>query len=193
MDAGRNYLVSVYDDEDVLLKGVEHVRSAGVKIEEVFTPYPVHGLEDVLGYRRSRLPIVAFLFGITGTTLALTMQIGMMVMDWPMNIGGKPFFAYADFVPVAFELSVLLAAFGMVGTFLVKSDLKPYKLNPRIYDVRSTDDKHIMAVDLDTNSMTADEITKVIQASGAIEVNRKEFDGSTEIIADDTTKEENEA
>ncbi len=174
---GKNYLVGIYDDEDVLLNGVKHVRSNSVKIEEVFTPYPVHFLEDALGYKRSRLSVVAFLFGITGTSLALTMQILMLVVDWPMIIGGKAVIPWPDFVPIGFELSVLLAAYGMVGTFLVRSDLKPYKLYPRMYDERSTDDKHVMAVDLDVNhGMSEEEIKTILEASGCTEVNKKVFE-----------------
>ena len=176
MDLGKNYLVGVYNDEDVLLGGVKHVRGNGVEIEEVFTPYPVHGLEHELGYKRSRLPVVAFLSAITGTTLALTMQILMLVVDWPMIIGGKPHFAFPDFVPVTFELSILLGAFGMVGIFFIKSDLKPYNIYPRIFDERSTDDLHVMAIDLDANGKSEEEIKEVLEASGAVEVNKKEFE-----------------
>ena len=116
MSQGTNYVLGVFDDEDVLMAAVKTVRGEGVKIEEVYTPFPVHGLEDALGYKRSWLSIAAFLFGITGTTLALTMQIGMMGVDWPMIIGGKDHIPFPSFVPVTFELTVLLASFGMVGT-----------------------------------------------------------------------------
>ncbi len=174
---GHNYLVGVYDDEDILLKGVTHVRNSDVKIEEVFTPYPIHHLEDALGYKRSRLSVVAFIFGITGTTLALTMQILMSVVDWPMNIGGKSLLPWPDFVPIGFELSVLLSAYGMVGTFIVRSGLKPTNISPRMFDTRSTDDKHVMAIDLDVNhGKSEDEIREVLQASGCVEVNNKVFD-----------------
>ncbi len=174
---GKNYLVGIYDDEDVLLGGVKHVRSSMVKIEEVFTPYPVHFLEDALGYKRSRLSVVAFLFGITGTSLALTMQILMLVVDWPMIIGGKAVIPWPDFVPIGFELSVLLAAYGMVATFIIKSDLKPHKIYPRMFDLRSTDDKHVMAIDLDVNhNMTEEEIKSILEASGCTEVNKKVFE-----------------
>jgi len=176
MDAGKNFLVGVYDDEEILLNAVSAVRDNGVKIHECYTPFPVHGLEDALGYKRTRLPIVAFLFAMLGMSLALIMQIGMLVVDWPMIIGGKPFFSFPDFVPVTFELSVLLTAFGMVGTFMVISDLKPYKINPRMFDIRSTDDKHIMAVDLDLNSKSESELADVLKASGASEVNKKNFE-----------------
>jgi hypothetical protein len=114
MERDTHFVLGVYDDEDVLLHAVEKVRGKGVKIHEVYTPYPVHGLEDVLGYKRSRLPIAAFLFGMLGTSLAMTMQFYMMNFDWPMIIGGKDHAAFPDFIPVGFEMTVLLAAFGMV-------------------------------------------------------------------------------
>ena len=105
---GKHFIVGVFNDDDVLKKAVGKVKTDGVKIFECYTPFPVHGLEHELGYKPTRLPIVAFLFAMTGLSLALTMQVAMMVIDWPMNIGGKPFFAYADFVPVTFEFSILL-------------------------------------------------------------------------------------
>ncbi len=175
MAQGTKYVLGVYDDEDVLMSAVHQVRGAGVKIEEVYSPFPVHGLEHALGYKRSWLSIAAFMFGITGTTLALTMQAGMMTVDWPMIIGGKDFFPFPAFVPVTFELTVLLASFGMVGTFFGIANLKPWG-KPRIYDIRITDDKHVMAIDLDQNNGSEAEIKKVLKGSGAIEINNKNFE-----------------
>ncbi|BDC99802.1 DUF3341 domain-containing protein [Persicobacter psychrovividus] len=170
MSAPKNYLIGIYDDEDVLLHGVKKVRDNNVKIYEVFTPFPVHGLEHALGYERSRLPIAAFLFGGLGTTLALLMMTYMMGIDWPMIIGGKDHIAFPDFIPVTFELTVLLAAFGMVGTFFVMVGLKPYA-TAEVYDVRQTDDKHVMIVDLDKNKMDEEVLRQIIKDSGASEVN----------------------
>ena len=175
MEKGKNYILGVFEDEDVLKNACKDVRSKDIKIFEVFTPYPIHGLEDALGYKRSKLPVAAFLFGITGTCLALFMQIYMLVIDWPAIIGGKPYFAYMDFIPVAFEVTVLLSAFGMVGTFLVQNDLKPHKV-PRIFDLRSTDDKHIMAIDLAENKLGYDAIAEALNSTGASEVNKKDFE-----------------
>jgi hypothetical protein len=176
MDADKNFLVGVFDDEDVLLNGVTTIRKSGVKIHEVFSPYPVHGLDEVLGYKRSRLPIAAFMFGITGTSLALFTQVWMLGYDWPMIIGGKNFASLPPFVPVIFEFTVLLAALGMVGTFMIASDLKPYKW-PRQFDIRSTEDKHIMAIDLALNKgKSKAEIASVLKAAGASEVNEKNFE-----------------
>ncbi|WP_420578095.1 DUF3341 domain-containing protein [Ekhidna sp.] len=175
MSQGTNYVLGVYDDEDVLMDAIKTVRESGVKIEEVYSPFPVHGIEEVLGYKRSWLSVAAFMFGITGTCLALTMMIGMMGIDWPMIIGGKDYIPIPSFIPVTFEMTVLLASFGMVGTFFVISNLKPWG-KPRIYDIRITDDKHIMAIDLDSNDKSEADIKKVLQGSGATEVNNKKFD-----------------
>lgn len=174
MASKENYLVGIFDDEDVLLHAVENIRDKGVKIKEVYSPFPVHGLDEALGYRRTRLPIAAFLFGMTGTITALSTQIWMLGFDWPMIIGGKNFFSIPPFIPVTFEFTVLLSAFGMAGTFLVVSDMKPYKW-PRMYDNRSTDDKHVMAIDLGANKISKDEIRQILKSNGASEVNEKSF------------------
>jgi len=167
-----NYILGVYEDEDVLLKAIKNVREGGVKIHEVYSPFPVHGIDDVLGYKRSRLTIVAFLFGLLGTSLALTMQFGMMTIDWPMIIGGKDYAPVPSFIPVTFELTVLLASFGMVGTFMIISNLKPWG-KAKLFDKRITDDKHIMAIDLGNNQLEESAIDKLLKDSGASEVNKK--------------------
>lgn len=175
MEKNKHFVLGVYEDEDVLLSAVKTVRESGIKIQEVYSPFPVHGLDEVLGYRRTRLPIAAFMFGLLGTSLALTMQIWMLGFDWPMIIGGKNFVSLPPFVPVTFELTVLLAALGMVGTFMIVSDLKPYK-KARLMDIRITDDKHVMAIDLASNTLAKDDIKKIVNESGASEVNDKDFE-----------------
>lgn len=176
MERDKNFVLGIFDDEDILLRAVRDVRNSGIRIHEVYTPYPIHGLDEELGYRRSRLPIAAFLFGMLGTTLALLMQFYMMKFDWPMIIGGKDHAAVPAFIPVTFELTVLLASFGMVGVFFVISNLKPWG-QPRIYDIRSTDDKHVMAIDLASNaSLELDKIKEVLKNSGATEINNKKFE-----------------
>lgn len=175
MDVNKNFIVGIFDNEKLVVDAVRTVRAGGVKIHEVFTPFPVHGLEEVLGYKRSRLPIAAFLFGLTGTSLALLMQTWMLGYDWPMIIGGKNYVSLASFIPVTFELTVLLSALGMVATFIMVSDLKPYKW-PRQFDIRSTDDKHVMAIDLATNTrFSKEQLAEILRSSGASEVNEKSF------------------
>lgn len=176
MERDKNFILGIYDDEDILKDAVTSVRQSGIKIHEVYTPYPIHGLEELLGYKRSRLPIAAFLFGLLGTTLALTMQIYMLGIDWPMIIGGKDHIPFPTFIPVTFELTVLLSAFGMVAVFLISSDLKPWA-QVRTFDIRSTDDKHVLAIDIANNaSLELDRIKDILKETGASEVNNKTFE-----------------
>lgn len=176
MNADKNFVVGVFDNDEVLLDGIGKVRTNGLKIHDVFSPFPVHGIDDALGLKKSRLPKAAFLFGLTGTSLALTMQIWMLGYDWPMIIGGKNYASLPPFIPVTFELTVLLSALGMVATFMIISDLKPYRW-PRQFDVRSTDDKHVMAIDLALNGgKSKEEISRILKDAGASEVNEKNFE-----------------
>ena len=175
MAEANQYIIGVFNDPDEILKAARKVRESGIKIHEIYSPFPIHGIDEVLDYKPSRLPIVAFLFGITGTLLALTMQIWMMGIDWPMIIGGKNFIALPSFIPITFELTVLLSALGMVGTFFIISDLKPYK-KVNLFDSRITQDKFIMAVEVEANEKSREEIHNIIKTSGAEEVNEKSFD-----------------
>ena len=173
-EISEKYLVGVFNAEDILTRAVKKVREAGVTIHEVFSPYPIHNLDVLLGYKRSRLPRAAFLFGATGTITAISLMSYMLTFDWPMIIGGKDHWPGPDFIPVSFELTVLFAALGMVFTFLVTNDLYPGK-SPKLFDVRSTDDKFVMAVNLDNNSLTEEQIRVILQENGAEEVNEKQF------------------
>lgn len=170
----KRFALGIFDDEDVLLHAIENIRAAGVKIYDVFSPYPVHGIDDALGIERSRLPIVAFFCGLTGLGFALWMQIYMLGFDYPMNIGGKPHIALPSFIPVAFELTVLFTAFGMMITFFTISGLYP---RPKVHvmDVRATDDKFVMAIEMDANSTQLPHLTELLRANGATEVNQKEM------------------
>ena len=173
MSAHGKFLVGVFDDEDVLLHSVEHIRHEGVKIHEVYTPFPVHGLDRALGYDRSRIDIVAFMFGTLGCCLGITMIYSMMGLDWPMNIGGKPNAAIPIFVPITFECTVLFTAYGMTLTFFVVSKLLP-GLTPKMFDPRSTDDKFVVAIELERNHLPQEKINQILKTNGASEVFEKE-------------------
>ena len=169
----KRFALGIFEDEDVLLHAVENVREAGVKIYEVFTPFPIHGIDDALGIERSRLPIAAFFYGLTGLAFALWMQIYMLGFDWPMIIGGKPHIALPAFIPVSFELTVFFCCHGMVITFYTISKLYPRWKTP-VLDVRSTDDKFVMAIELNEKT-DLNHLTLLLRANGASEVNEKEM------------------
>ncbi|MEN9729013.1 MAG: hypothetical protein RLZ91_130 [Bacteroidota bacterium] len=172
MSSTTNYILGVYDDEDEVLHAVTAVKAQGIKIEDVFTPFPIHGLDVAVGHARTRLPIAAFMFGSLGMVSALALISYTMVFDWPMIIGGKDFFALPNWIPVTFEGTVLFTAFGLVTTFCVSNNLYPgNKAEP--LDLRITDDKFVMAINVDKNKVSAADIKKALKDSGAIEVNTK--------------------
>ena len=111
------YILGLFEDPDEMMHGIDKLQENNISIYDVFTPMPIHGIDKKLGVKRSRLDIVAFICGITGTLTGFSMIYFMLVMDWPMNIGGKPNFAIPDFIPITFELTVLCCAFGMVAAF----------------------------------------------------------------------------
>jgi hypothetical protein len=171
---GGKFLVGIFDDDDVVLKAVREIKEAGVRIHEVYSPFPIHGLDVALGHPRSRLGIAAFLFGLTGTLTALALTAYTEKFDWPMVVGGKDSYSFPVYIPIIFELTVLFCALGMVGTFLVSNGLGP-NVKPLMFDLRTTDNKFAMAIDLSKNKLVETRIEQILKDAGAAEVNVKQF------------------
>lgn len=168
------FLVGIYDDDDVVLQAVKDVKKAGVRIHEVYTPFPIHGLDVALGHPRTKLGIAAFMFGTLGLLTALSLTYYTEGFDWPMVVGGKDSYSPVIYVPIFFELTVLFCALGLVGTFLVSNGLGP-TVKPLMFDLRTTDNKFAMAIDLSHNQKAEGEIEQILRQSGAAEVNIKQF------------------
>lgn len=169
----------MYDDDEALKDSAKKLVSKGVKISEVFSPFPIHGIDPIIGIKNTRLGIMAFLYGITGLTVATLGMRYFMISDWPMNIGGKPNFTYLDnmlaFVPITFEFTVLCAAHGMAITYLLKNKTLPGMpaQNP---DPRTTDDKFVMEIRLNENlGITEAEIDEMLKETGFFELDKKEI------------------
>lgn len=170
-------IFAMYDDDDKLKDGARHLVANGIKVSDVYSPMPIHGIDPIIGVQPTRLAITAFLYGITGTMLAVIGIRYMMILDWPMNIGGKPNFSLYEnmlsFVPIFFEFTVLCAAHGMAITYLIRNRTLP-GMPPRNPDPRSTDDKFIMEVKLSENTqMDHKEIAKLIKDTYFIEIEEK--------------------
>lgn len=162
---------ALYDDDDVLMDAVKKVKDAGIHIEEVFTPFPVHGLDKLMGLPHTRLAITAFIYGITGLSFSIWMTNYMMIDDWAQDIGGKPNFSWfvnmPAFVPIMFELTVFFAAHLMVITFYMRSRIWPFKKaeNP---DPRTTDDIFLMELVIEDNE---DELRQLLATTAPVEIN----------------------
>lgn len=168
------FLVGIFDDDDVVLSAVREVKNAGVRIHEVYSPFPIHGLDVALGHPRTRLGIAAFLFGLTGTLTAAALTYYTEGFDWPMIVGGKDSYSPIIYVPIFFELTVLISALGMVATFLISNGMGP-TVKPLMYDLRTTDNKFAMTIDLSKNKLVERDIEQILRRFGAAEVNVKQF------------------
>ncbi len=162
------YILGLFEDPDDMMHGIDKLQENNIGIYDVYTPMPIHGIEAKLGVKRSRLPIVAFCCGITGTMTAFGMIYFMMVQDWPMNVGGKPNFAIPDFIPITFELTVLFCAFGMVGAFFFRNHLFPGRA-PRVMELRATADRFVIAIDAN-KGFDSEKVDSLLKEAGAIEI-----------------------
>lgn len=170
---------AMYDDDDVLKDGAKHLVSKGVKVSEVFSPFPIHGIDPIIGIKNTRLGIMAFIYGLTGLCLATIGMRYFMVVDWPMNIGGKPNFTYLDnilaFIPITFEFTVLCAAHGMAITYMLRNRTLPGipAQNP---DPRTTDDRFVIEIRLsENNKFSVDELQSLLKETGIVELDQKEL------------------
>jgi hypothetical protein len=161
---------ALYDDDDVVLDAVKKVREEGYHVQEVFSPFPIHGLDKAMGLEPTRLSIAGFLYGLGGLTTAILITWYMMISNWPQNIGGKPSMMWGlnmpAFVPIMFEMTVFFAAHLMVWTFWAKNKLYPGAAAQN-YDPRVTDDKFLMEVELIGEKET---LVALLKSSGAIEI-----------------------
>jgi hypothetical protein len=172
-------IYAMYDDDDVLKDGAKKLVAKGVKVADVFSPFPIHGIDPIIGVKQTRLGIMAFLYGLTGLTLATVGMNYFMIQDWPMNIGGKPNDSYLDnvlaFIPISFEFTVLCAAHGMAITYLLLNKTLPGMpaTNP---DPRTTDDKFVMELRLSDNGQFSEgELMAMLNETGVIEVDQKDI------------------
>jgi hypothetical protein len=141
----RDVVVGRFHQEPTVIDAVHAVRSCGLRIADVYSPYPIHRLDEAMGIARSRLPLVALAGGIGGLFAALALELYTSVIDWPLNVGGKPDASLLAFVPIAFELTILGAGLATAAGLLIRSRLVPFR-TAAVVDRSATDDTFAVAV-----------------------------------------------
>ncbi|HEY0732424.1 MAG TPA: DUF3341 domain-containing protein [Chitinophagaceae bacterium] len=164
----KKFVSANFYDEQVLFPAVKAVRKQGYKLHDVYTPFPIHGLDAAMGLRDTSLHTAGFIYGITGTTVAFSFITWTLTTDWPLNIGGKPFFSLPAWIPIMFELTVLFAAVGMVLTFCYLCQLAPFVKKDH-FNLRSTDDTFVMAIECTSKTNDA-EVVSFIESLGGQDV-----------------------
>ena len=166
------YLLGMFDDEEPLLEAIYKIKDAGFEIHDVLCPFPVHGLDDALDARETKLHTMGFIFGATGTAFALLAMSGISVLNWPNNFGGKPFFSMPSWIPITFELTVLFSAVGMTVVYYLRNGLSIFKdIEP--LEPRTTSDRFAIVFDLASYDGDASKLTDALTSVGAMEVKTK--------------------
>lgn len=163
----KKFAVGCYDDEAVLFPAVEKVRNSGYKLHDVYTPFPVHGLDKALGHKETDLHVAGFIYGITGTATALGFMSWIFTSDWPLNFGGKPHFALPAFIPITFETTVLFAAVGMVLTFCYLNQIMP-GVKKHVFHKRQSDDLFVVVLELNEH-VSEQEAIDFLKSTGTVE------------------------
>ena len=170
--ANKNIIYGLYDDETDLLKAVKIAKDKHLEIMDVLTPFPIHGLDEILGLEESRIHISGFVYGLLGLLTAFLGMTWVFTKDWPVIFGGKPYWSFPAFIPIMFELTVLFASIGMVVSFYIVSGLGPGVVNNHL-DPRITDDKFCIA--FDASEVSVGDAQEFLSTTGASEINQKEF------------------
>ena len=169
-------IYATFDDDHVLLESAKKLTAKGIHIRDVFSPFPIHGIDPVIGIKQTRLAICGFIYGLIGLTLAVSGMYYFMIVDWPMNIGGKPnewlYQNLPAFIPISFEFTVLLAAHGMALTYFLRNWTLPgiQARNPYPY---TTDDKFVMEIHPSDNHVSTDELMEDLKSTGSIAIEER--------------------
>lgn len=159
----------LYCDENSMLNGVKSLVKKGIKINEVYTPFPVHELSKELNLSKTKISSITFLYGIFGFTFASILSWFIMIYDWPQNIGGKPnsswYLNLPSFIPVIFELTIFFSAHLMVINFLIQNKIFPGSKRKNL-DLRTTDDKFLIEI----YSNDIDNIKNILISTGVDEI-----------------------
>jgi hypothetical protein len=170
MAGNKEVIFGLYNDEQDLIKAIKKAKAEHLEIMDVLTPFPVHGIDELLGLEESRLHIAGFVFGALGTLTAFLGMTWIFTKDWPIIFGGKPYWSVPAFIPITFELTVLFAAIGMTVSFYIVNGQGPGISNP-VLDERITDDKFCLA--FDAKEVDATRADQFFKHTGAAEVNTK--------------------
>jgi hypothetical protein len=170
----RRILAVFLRDEDVLA-AAEGARAAGLRVVDVYGPYHVHGLARVLELPPSRLPTVCLAAGVLGAVLKLAFELWTAVVDWPLNVGGKPFNSLPAFVPITFEVMVLFAGVATMGAFALAAGLRPGAA-PRFRYPGVTDDRFVLRAE-PSGAMSVAAAVRLLERFGAVEVQEEREPG----------------
>lgn len=169
----RRVFMSVHECEEDILGAAHAVRREGLKIIDIYAPYAVHGLDRAAGFKPSRLPVICFVLGLLGAGFKVWFEYWTTAIDWPINIGGKPWNSWPAFVPVTFEVMVLFAGVGTVIALFIATRLWPGK-RAAIPFPGVTDDKFAMLIEEEDAAFDPGRVRELCEHYHAVHVEERE-------------------
>jgi hypothetical protein len=163
-------MAAIFLKESDVLKAATKIRESGFSKFDAISPYPIHGMEEACGIKRSGIPYVTFIAAIVGLLAGLGLTYYTSVVDWPLNIGGKPLFSLPAFIPILFELTVLFAALSSVVALFVVCKMP--KLDPPVIDKDLTSHKFAIFIPENDVGYSEDRISRLFSELGANEIKK---------------------
>ncbi len=163
-------VVGIWLDDHELVIAAHKVREAGYKKFDAITPFPVHGLEEAIGIKRSMIPWVTFVMALVGCSCGLLLEYWTSAVDWAINVGGKPFFSGPAFVPIMFECTILFSALASVVALFAICGLP--KIAPPVIDPDLTSHKFALFIPESEANYDAARAEQLLKQVGARDVRR---------------------
>lgn len=171
----NTYVHALYNNDNTLINSIKIIQDHNYNIHEVYSPFPIHNLTEVLQLKKTNLSFLSFIYGLFGFCIACILTGYAMIWDWPQNIGGKPSFSWIinlpSFIPVIFELSIFFSAHFMCITYLIQSQLFPGCI-PKNPDIRTTDNMFLLEIHIEKSD---EKLMDLLKKNGAIEVSIKKY------------------
>ncbi len=166
-------IVGFYDDDQKCLEAATKMREAGYTKFDAITPFPVHGMEEAVGVKRSPIPYVTFVMALTGCSAGLFFQYWTSAVDWPVMVGGMPFFSLPAFIPVTFETTILFGALSSVAAMFAFNGLP--KVDPPVLHPDLTCSRFALWVPSDEPGYDEAKVKAFLNELGAEDVQSGEF------------------
>jgi len=173
---GTYATVAEFDTPEALIEAAEAARVAGFKKMDAYSPFPIHGLSEAIGFKSHAVPFAVFAGGLTGSLVGYSLQFYVHVLDYPLNVGGKPLVSLPAMIPIAYECTILFA--GLTAFFGMLAFNRLPKLYHSIFNTpgfdRATNDRFFLAIEAKDPNWEEVRTRSFLEGLGALRVSEVE-------------------